>query len=105
MTAPLGQFFEKKQWSVIDIHQLYEIRNLPAPEKITWLGSLAGNFRCGQCKHCDNMVRTNSFTDVSSGKIYPIKSFINCNSSYVVYRLECECGCRSNKEEIAFKSG
>ncbi len=65
---------------------------LPAPEKITWLGSLAENFRCGRCKHCDNMVRTNSFTDVSSGKIYPIKSFINCNSSYVVYRLECECG-------------
>ncbi len=29
---------------------------------------------------------------MSSGKIYPIKSFINCNSSYVVYRLECECG-------------
>ncbi len=22
---------------------------LPAPEKITWLGSLAGNFRCGRC--------------------------------------------------------
>ncbi len=38
------------------------------------------------------MVKTNIFTDVSSGKIYPIKSFINCNSSYVVYRLECECG-------------
>ncbi len=62
---------------------------LPAPEKITWLGSLAGHFRCERCKHYDNMVRTNSFTDVSSGKIYPIKSFINCNSSYVVYRIEC----------------
>ncbi len=24
--------------------------------------------------------------------MYPIEPFINCNSSYVIYRLECECG-------------
>lgn len=64
---------------------------LPASDKKTWLGSLVGNFRCGRCRHCDNMVRTNTFIDVSSGKVYSIESFINCNSSYVVYRLECEC--------------
>ncbi len=41
---------------------------------------------------CDNTVRTTNFTDVISGEVYPIESFINCNSSYVMYRLECECG-------------
>lgn len=39
------------------------------------------------------MTNTNFFTDITSGRKFNIKSFINCNTSYVVYRLECPCGC------------
>ena len=39
------------------------------------------------------MVKTNVFTDVFSQKVYDIRAFANCSTSYVVYRLECPCGC------------
>jgi len=39
------------------------------------------------------MVKTNTFTDVTTNREYSIHSFINCNTSFVVYRLECPCGC------------
>ncbi len=78
-------------WNIIESDSTLRAIYLPALEKITCMAGLFSR-KCGRCKHWDNMVRSNSFTDVSSGKTYPIKSFINCNSSYVVYRLECECG-------------
>ena len=30
--------------------------------------------------------------DITSSQSYKIKSFINCNTTFVVYRLECPCG-------------
>ena len=38
------------------------------------------------------MINANYFTDVTSGRKFDINSFINCNTSYVVYRCECPCG-------------
>lgn len=67
--------------------------HLPAERKDTWLCRPKGNYPCGNCNYCENMVKTNIFTDVFSNKTYPINSFINCNTTHVIYRLECPCGC------------
>lgn len=67
--------------------------HLPSKKSNTWLSLSAGNYRCGNCNHCDNMVKTNMFRDVTSDLEFKIRSFINCNTSFVVYRLECPCGC------------
>ncbi len=32
-----------------------------------WLCPNVGNYRCGNCNHCENMVKTNTFIDVTSG--------------------------------------
>ena len=67
---------------------------LPASPKETWLQPPPeGNFRCGHCNHCSNMIKSNSFVDIFTQKTYLVRSFANCNSTYVVYRLQCECGC------------
>ena len=68
---------------------------LPAtpPNKSTWLQRPEGNYKCGHCNHCTNVVKTKTFTDVFSQKTYQIRGFANCNTTYVVYRLECDCGC------------
>lgn len=66
--------------------------HLPPVQQKTWLSTRSGNHKCGNCNHCSNMTKTNFFTDVTSGRKYIIKSFINCNTSFVVYRLECPCG-------------
>lgn len=39
------------------------------------------------------MVKTDTIRDVFSNKIYSISSFVNCNTTHVVYQLECICGC------------
>ena len=66
---------------------------LPASKPNTWLRRPKGNFCCGHCNYCTNMVKTDTFRDVFSNKTYHITSFINCNTTHVVYRLECSCGC------------
>jgi len=70
---------------------------MPPVENKTWLGKKRGNYKCGNCNHC-----------VTSNREYSIHSFINCNTSFVVYRLECPCGCfyirrtkRKLKERLA----
>lgn len=69
------------------------ISSLPSQKPQTWLSQKKGTFRCGNCSHCDTVVCTDSFVDVFTQKTYTSKQFANCNSTYVVYRLECECGC------------
>lgn len=58
----------------------------------TWLNMRTGNNKWGNCNHCANMINAKHFTDVTSGCGYDIESFINCNTTFVVYRLECPCG-------------
>ena len=64
----------------------------PPKQQKTWLSTRKGNYKCGHCNHCNNMINTNYFTDITSGRKFDINSFINCSTSYVVYRLECPCG-------------
>ncbi len=52
-----------------------------------------GMFKCGHCNHCENVIQAKSFMDVCTKKTYLIRSFINCKSTYVIYRLQCPCNC------------
>ena len=67
--------------------------HLPPPLKPTWLPRPSGTFRCGSCKQCDNIDKSNTFADATGNKTLHCKSYANCNTTYVVYRLECVCGC------------
>ncbi len=45
------------------------------------------------CNHCDNIIQKKQFLNLKTGERYKNKHFINCNSTYVVYRLTCPCEC------------
>lgn len=63
-------------------------------QKSTWLPAPPkGTFKCGLCSHCPNIKECKEFIDLNSGNTYKIKSFINCNTTFVVYRLSCPCNC------------
>lgn len=65
---------------------------METPKK-TWLAKgIHGNYRCGKCAHCSHTFDTKTFGHPHSGKKYPIKEFINCLSTHVVYMLKCPCG-------------
>ena len=66
---------------------------MPKPKPTSWLQQQNGTFRCGNCRHCENVTKTNSFIDCFTSKTYLCRGFANCNTTFVVYRLECECGC------------
>lgn len=66
--------------------------SLPSFKPKTCLSQKNGTFKCGNCVHCTSVVRTDSFIDVFDKKVYACKGFANCNTTFVVYRLECECG-------------
>ena len=62
-----------------------------SPDRSTWL-DLKGNYRCGRCAQCNNTTNCKFFSHPLTGKKYKQKSFINCNSTNVVYMLTCPCG-------------
>lgn len=67
---------------------------LPAMKRTAWLDrEIRGMFKCGHCNHCENVTQTKSFVDVCTKKMYSIRYFINCKSTYVIYRLQCPCNC------------
>ncbi len=53
-----------------------------------------GTFKCLQsnCYHCVN-IEQQDITDLKTGTVHKHKHFINCNSTYVVYRLTSPWGC------------
>ncbi|KAJ0060014.1 hypothetical protein NL108_018667 [Boleophthalmus pectinirostris] len=65
---------------------------LPPLKQKTWLDTKAGCYRCGNCTFCEHVQQTNLFMDINSGQSFYIRTLINCNTTYVVYRLECPCG-------------
>lgn len=53
----------------------------------TWLYRLVkGTYKCGFCNHCTNIKECKQFSDFKTHKVYDIKTFINCNTTFVVYR-------------------
>ena len=51
-----------------------------------------GNYRCGHCAQCNNTTKAAHFRHPHTGKKYPIKSVITCDSTHVVYMIQCPCG-------------
>lgn len=67
---------------------------LPGPRQKTWLEKgLWGTYRCGSCSHCEGVIQSKIFCDLRTQREFKTNGFINCNSEYVVYRLQCPCGC------------
>lgn len=63
------------------------------PKQLTWLPSPPeGFYRCGRCTHCSNSSDTKYFSHPHTGKRLKINTFINCNTTHVVYILKCPCG-------------
>jgi predicted GIY-YIG superfamily endonuclease len=60
--------------------------------KPSWLPKPRGNFPCGNHIHCHHIVKTNTFRDTCGPGTHKVQSFVNCNTTYVVYRLVCPRG-------------
>lgn len=56
-----------------------------------WL-NIVGNYKCGNCAHCNNTTNSKYFKHPRTGRKYYIKQFINCTSTHCVYMLTCPCG-------------
>lgn len=67
------------------------VHSSSSPDRSTWL-SLKGNYRCGRCAQCNNTTNCKFFSHPLTGKKYKHRSFINCNSTNVIYMLTCLCG-------------
>ena len=67
--------------------------HLTPVQQSMWLKSPKGTFACGNCNHCTNIGRSTTFIDIHSNKQYHLKTHANCNTCFVVYKLECDCGC------------
>lgn len=64
---------------------------LPPATKNMWLRKPTGTFKCMNCPHCYNVNQTKTFTDVHNNKTFKQLDFINCNTTFVIYRLSCPC--------------
>ena len=85
------------------------VRSYLPPEKPSpFFKKPIGTYKCGSCKHCTNINRATTFMNSTCTRSYQCRSFANCNTTFVVYRLDCVCGCflyRQNKTKIERKSG
>lgn len=62
-------------------------------KKTTWLHrQILGTYKCGFYNHCSHIRECKQFVDFKSSKMYNIQAFINCNTTFVVYRLSCAFG-------------
>lgn len=66
--------------------------HLPPRKSRTFFKKPIGTHRCGSCNHCSQINRATSFMDSKLLRTYECRSFANCNSTFVVYRLDCVCG-------------
>ncbi|XP_054871029.1 uncharacterized protein LOC118470507 isoform X2 [Amphiprion ocellaris] len=66
---------------------------LPASKLETFFKKPIGTFRCGACVHCTQINRSTHFMDSTCTYTFKCRSFANCNTTHVVYRLDCVCGC------------
>ena len=66
---------------------------IPATKPKTFLVKPIGTFQCGACRHCPHINKSTTFTNAMGTRSFHCKHFANCNSTHVVYRLDCKCGC------------
>lgn len=51
-----------------------------------------GTFPCGSCGYCRYM-NTNKHPPLPNGWVFSAKHYANCQTTFVVYLIQCECGC------------
>lgn len=65
---------------------------LPGPKQTTFWPKPPGTYPCGTCTYCPHINKTSLFKDYSGQKTFHCKQFANCNTTHVIYRLDCVCG-------------
>lgn len=64
---------------------------LPAQRKSFFIKPI-GTFQCGSCNHCGHINKSTTFTDSVGKRTFTCRHFANCNTTHVIYRLDCSCG-------------
>lgn len=87
----LGQGVKFVACKAKNIGNILSPSSLDSEQKTTWLNTkgcykCAGN-RCGSCKYITN---SNTFQSYNTNKVFPIKTLVNCNTSHVVYLINCD---------------
>ncbi|XP_075428447.1 uncharacterized protein LOC142466834 isoform X1 [Ascaphus truei] len=59
--------------------------------KRSFFPRLIGSYKCGHCKICPRMIKTTHFSNKEDRHKYQIKSFMSCQTNFVVYLLQCGC--------------
>lgn len=65
------------------------------PAKSNPYPSKLGSYKCRheRCKCCNNIAHNVKYVrSNNTGESFPLTTRLDCNSSYVVYMLECSCG-------------
>lgn len=65
------------------------------PDTTTHIDQIRGNYRCKnkRCKCCINIAHgAKNITSNATGEDFEIKTRIDCDSSFVIYILKCNCG-------------
>lgn len=69
---------------------------LDQPQKPRMFWDRNGFYACRRCKACQptntHIRGLSSFTSTVNGREFDINEFISCNSTQVVYVLQCPCG-------------
>lgn len=97
-TALAPVFSEPPQFTVKRAPTLKDklVKNYISPPKpTTFLVKPTGTFQCGACRHCPHINKSTTFMNNSWActKSFQCKHFANCNTTHVIYRLDCKCGC------------
>lgn len=66
---------------------------LPGQQTRPFFPKPVGTFQCGACNYCQHINKTKTFQDSTLQKTFHCRCFANCNTTHVVYRLDCSCGC------------
>lgn len=53
--------------------------------------ALKGMFACGKCSICKYVENIREFKDSQGRRMYQKNYFLNCSSTWVVYRIVCAC--------------
>ncbi|CAJ0966616.1 unnamed protein product, partial [Ranitomeya imitator] len=62
------------------------------PKQIILRTQRPGTFPCLNCLQCNNIKKGDNFFHPHTGQSYPVRGFLTCESTYVVYMIKCPCG-------------
>ncbi|CAJ0941267.1 unnamed protein product [Ranitomeya imitator] len=51
-----------------------------------------GTYPCLHCIQCSNILKGDTFYHPHSGKKYKIKDYSTCDTTFVIYLINCPCG-------------